>query len=124
MLERVAHEYLDVVAQRFRKMVQFSRPDINRSVGGETDSLAQACLRVMDHRPRVLEVINGLGLDLLCQKDLRLGGEPNAVPLVDRVKAGLRELEIGFGCAAARISRGEDVSNPSRLRTRRPGWRD
>ena len=63
----------------------------------------------MNHRPCILEIINGLRLGLLSQQNLRLGCETHLMTLLDSAQASTSKLQVGLGRAHTGIGRRENV---------------
>ena len=83
--------------------------DTDGSVGGDADRLTQTPFRIVNHRLCILEIVNGLRLDLLSLQDLRLGCETRLVTFLDSAQASTSELQVGFGGAHTGIGRRENV---------------
>jgi len=60
----------------------------------------------------ILEVVNRLCLDLLCEQDLRLGCEADLVTLLDGSQGDIRELEVGLRSTDIGNRRGKNVERP------------
>src|SRR5439155_10673253 len=68
-LHGAIYEFLHIVAQTGRNFLVVDALHIDSRVRGDTDRFAQAGPGVVDHRPGVLKIVDGLSLDLLCQED-------------------------------------------------------
>ncbi len=107
LLERIGHQFFDVVTQTYRDVLAIDALNRNGSVRGDTYSLVKSRLGIVNHGFSVLKIVDSLCLDLGGQQDLWVSRKTHLVPLLNRCQTRMRKCEIGLGSAHACVRGGE-----------------